>query len=114
PTPDFPAAVADRAGIAVGSVDRANRFSSFSNQAGPFSLDYVVAPGGDGGVEDAGDIYSTVPLFLPGSPYEFFAGTSMATPHVTGVVALVKQANPSLSVSEIERIVVETANPNVI
>lgn len=113
-TPDFPAATADRVGIAVGSVDRANRFSNFSNQAGPQPLDYVVAPGGDGGVEDRGDIYSTVPLFLPGSPYSFFAGTSMATPHVSGVAALVKQANPSLSVSEIERIITETANPNVI
>ncbi len=113
-TPDFPAATADRVGIAVGSVDRANRFSNFSNQAGPQPLDYVVAPGGDGGVEDVGDIYSTVPLFLPGSQYSFFAGTSMATPHVSAVAALVKQANPSLSVSEIERIIMETANPNVI
>jgi hypothetical protein len=113
-TPDFPAATADRVGIAVGSVDLANRFSNFSNQAGPQPLDYVVAPGGDGGLEDAGDIYSTVPLFLPGSPYSFFAGTSMATPHVSGVAALVKQANPSLSVSEVERIIIETANPNVI
>lgn len=113
-TPDFPAATADRVGIAVGSVDLANRFSNFSNQAGPLPLDYVVAPGGDGGVEDRGDIYSTVPFFLGGSSYDFFAGTSMATPHVTGVVALIKEANPSLSVSEIERIIIETANPNVI
>ncbi len=113
-TPDFPAATADRVGIAVGSVDLANRFSNFSNQAGPLPLDYVVAPGGDGGVEDRGDIYSTVPFFLGGSSYDFFAGTSMATPHVSGVVALIKEANPSLSVSEIERIIIETANPNVI
>jgi len=113
-TPDFPAATADRVGIAVGSVDLANRFSNFSNQAGPLPLDYVVAPGGDGGVEDRGDIYSTVPFFLGGNSYDFFAGTSMATPHVTGVVALIKEANPSLSVSEIERIIIETANPNVI
>lgn len=113
-TPDFPAATADRVGIAVGSVDLANRFSNFSNQAGPLPLDYVVAPGGDGGVEDRGDIYSTVPFFLGGNSYDFFAGTSMATPHVSGVVALIKEANPSLSVSEIERIIIETANPNVI
>ncbi|MDY6802191.1 MAG: S8 family serine peptidase [Cyanobacteriota bacterium] len=113
-TPDFPAANADRVGIAVGSVDGANRFSNFSNQAGPQALDFVVAPGGDGGVEDRGDIYSTVPLFVSGTPYDFFAGTSMSTPHVSGVVALIKQANPNLSVSEIEKIVVETANPNAI
>ena len=112
-TPDFPAAAADRVGIAVGSVDFLNNFSSFSNQAGSEPLDYVVAPGGDGGVEDSGDILSTVPLFLGDNLYDYFAGTSMATPHVAGVAALVKQADPSLSVAEVESIIVETANPNV-
>lgn len=38
-------------------------------------------------------------------------GTSMAAPHITGVVALVLQANPNLSVSQIESIIKETATP---
>jgi serine protease len=33
----------------------------------------------------------------------------MATPHVTGVVALLKQANPKLSVSEIREVLSSTA-----
>lgn len=109
-TPDYPAKLASEQGIAVGSVDRNVSFSSFSNQAGNEPLDYVLAPGGNGFPEDAGDIYAPVPFSIKGDLYSFFAGTSMATPHVTGVVALMKQANPSLSVEAIENIIVGTAN----
>ncbi|MDJ0557001.1 MAG: S8 family serine peptidase [Microcoleaceae cyanobacterium MO_207.B10] len=109
-SPDYPAQLAREQGIAVGSIDRNLKFSNFSNKAGNQPLDYVLAPGGNGVPEDAGDIYAPVPFSITGNFYSFFAGTSMATPHVTGVVALVKQANPSLSVDAIENIIVGTAN----
>ena len=54
----------------------------------------VVAPGGDTGEDSDGDgnpdgILSTAWDYTTGSPtYEFWQGTSMATPHVTGLVAL--------------------------
>jgi len=112
--PDYPARLAEQQGIAVGSVQRNGEFSSFSNQAGNQPLDYVVAPGGDGIREDAGDIYAPVPLSITGSLYSFFAGTSMASPHVAGVVALIKQANPNLSVEAIENIIIETANSTAV
>ncbi|MDE5119871.1 MAG: S8 family serine peptidase [Trichodesmium sp. St19_bin1] len=38
----------------------------------------------------------------------------MATPYVTGVVALIKQANPNLSVEAIENIIINTANSVVV
>ncbi|MGB3512653.1 MAG: S8 family serine peptidase [Microcoleaceae cyanobacterium] len=109
-SPDYPAKLASDQGIAVGSIDRNLRFSSFSNQAGNQPLDYVIAPGGNGFPEDTGDIYAPVPFSITGNFYSFFAGTSMAVPHVTGVVALVKQANPNLSVEAIENIIIGTAN----
>ena len=113
-SPDYPAKLADELGIAVGSVEGNGKFSSFSNKAGNQPLDYVVAPGGDGFPEDAGDIYAPVPPSITGNLYSFFTGTSMATPYVTGVVALIKQANPNLSVEAIENIIINTANSVVV
>jgi serine protease AprX len=50
----------------------------------------------------------------PGDPsnafhYAGFSGTSMATPHVAGIVALMLDANPSLGWRPVERILTETA-----
>lgn len=49
---------------------------------------------------------------VPGSGYEGgWNGTSMAGPHTSGLVALMLQANSSLSIEDIERIIKETATP---
>ncbi|HLO50879.1 MAG TPA: S8 family serine peptidase [Kamptonema sp.] len=108
--PNLPARLADEVGIAVGSITRDRQLSDFSNRAGAVAIDYAIAPGGDGGRSDVNDIYSTVPLSLPGIPYRYYFGTSMAAPHVSGMVALMRQANPNLTPSQIKKIVVETAN----
>jgi hypothetical protein len=113
PQVDYPARFANEVGIAVGAVSRNGLFSDFSNRAGAEVLNYFVAPGGNGGRADSGDIYSTVPLSQPGIPYRYFAGTSMGVPHVAGVVALMLQANPNLTPAQIKRILVETANRTV-
>ncbi|UCD75024.1 MAG: S8 family serine peptidase [Phycisphaerales bacterium] len=46
---------------------------------------------------------------VPGGGYSYYSGTSMASPHVNGVVALMRQANPDLSVEQIKQIIYDTA-----
>ncbi|MEG4215006.1 S8 family serine peptidase [Microcoleus sp. Pol14C6] len=110
PQVDYPARFANEVGIAVGAVTRNGLFADYSNRAGSEAINYFVGPGGDGGTTDSGDVYSTVPLSEPGIPYQYFAGTSMAVPQVSGVIALMLQANPSLTPADIKRILAETAN----
>ncbi len=57
----------------------------------------VVAPGVD--------IYSSV----PGAGYEVWSGSAMAGPHVAGVVALLRSADPDLEVDAIKEILMATA-----
>jgi subtilisin family serine protease len=43
--------------------------------------------------------------------YFFLSGTSMATPHVSGIAALMLQKNPSLNAAEVEAILENSAIP---
>ena len=97
--PGNPASIATQFGIAVGAVDINRNNASFSNRAGSNSaMQYVVAPGVN--------IYSTV----PGNTYRLLDGTSMATPHVAGVVALMLAANRSLTPDQVRNIITTTAS----
>ncbi|MEV6977264.1 S8 family serine peptidase [Kitasatospora sp. NPDC093806] len=62
----------------------------------------VAAPGGDG----ATGVYST----LPGGKYGSKNGTSMASPHVTGVAALIASANPTFTPADIRAKLATQAN----
>ncbi len=79
--------------INVSAIDPINNKARFSNWGDNST---VSAPGVQ--------IYSSV----PGSKYDFYDGTSMAAPIVTGAVALLKSKNPDLSNSEVKKILQET------
>jgi len=52
------------------------------------------------------DVYSSI----PGGGYSgSFSGTSMAGPHVAGIVGLMREANPNLDVDTIKQIIMETS-----
>ena len=51
-------------------------------------------------------IYST----LPGDDYGSKTGTSMACPHASGAVAILRQVNPDLGVAEIKQYLMDTAH----
>ncbi|WP_055599182.1 S8 family peptidase [Streptomyces aureus] len=53
----------------------------------------IAAPGGDGATQ----VYST----LPGGKYGNMSGTSMASPHVAGVAALIASTNPTFTPAQI-------------
>ncbi|GHG67300.1 S8 family serine peptidase [Comamonas sp. JC664] len=99
--------------ICVGSTSLAGQRSSFSN-FGP-NVD-VVASGGEMREDLNGDGYpdgvlSTV-LDDNGQPaYAFSQGTSMAAPHVAGVVALMAAAQPNLTAAVAESTLKATATP---
>ena len=95
--PSYPAAYTSDAIISVAAVDRSNRLAGFSNY-GTTSVD-VGAPGVG--------ILSTTPR----NTYSSYSGTSMATPHVTGVVALLAAANPQASASRIRNAILSTTTP---
>ncbi|BCL39020.1 S8 family serine peptidase [Nostoc sp. MS1] len=96
-TPFYPASYAKDWGLAVGAVDKNGNLAGFSNRAGNQLLSYVTAPGVG--------IYST----LPGNKYASWNGTSMAAPHVAGVVALMLSANKNLTDAQVRRIITSTA-----
>lgn len=89
--------------FATGATDQDNKLGSFSLQGpSPYGVmkPDIAAPG------------VNIRSSIPGKGYEDgWNGTSMAGPHVSAVVALLRQVQSDLSVEEIEQILIDTAKP---
>lgn len=83
--------------IAVASTTSSGALSSFSSY-GATTVD-IAAPGSG--------VWSTYPV----DTYSSLSGTSMATPHVSGAIALCASINPALSARQLKRAVVNSARP---
>lgn len=99
PAPGFPASYPSV--ISVAATGPGNVKASYSN-FGPF-ID-IAAPGGEGLGADG--VYSTN---LGNRNYAQISGTSMACPHVAGVIALMLSVNRSLTPATVRQILHETA-----
>ena len=87
--------------IAVAATDRGGARAYYSNFGAGVT---VAAPGGDMRGNVANGILSTLNsgATAPGADsYAYYQGTSMATPHVAGVVALMLAKNPALTPDEV-------------
>lgn len=83
--------------ISVASVDRSGNLSSFSNFGA--TKVHVAAPGSS--------ILSTV----LGNTYSSYSGTSMATPHVAGIAALLFSKESSISVDTAKSRIISSVKP---
>ena len=86
------------------------KLKSYYSNYGLGQID-VAAPGGDSKQVPElpaknGNILST----MPGGDWAYLAGTSMASPHVAGVVALLKSAHPKSSPQEIQWLLKQQAD----
>ncbi len=103
-TPMYPAAYDNRGIISVLASDQNDLGAGFTNY-GLASVD-IAAPG----VSTLSTVPTTgCPLCDP-SGYKLLSGTSMATPHVSGVLAAMFHKNPSLQTNEARDVVLDPAS----
>jgi hypothetical protein len=92
-TPQYPAVYPEV--IAVAATDQRDQRASFSNYGNKVD---VAAPGVN--------VYSTI----PNDTYGFKNGTSMASPHVAGVAALIWSKNPDLTNAQVRKCIEATTD----
>jgi thermitase len=92
----FPSNYENENVISVAAIDNGGALAWFSNY-GKTTVD-VAAPGED--------IRSTVP-----GGYDTWSGTSMATPHVSGIAVLLLANEPNMTYADIKKRLIETSTP---
>ena len=89
--------------LTVVALDSNNNIASYSNGCGSAKTFCISAPGSS--------IYSTVDLddTSESGNYATYSGTSMAAPHVTAAIAILKQQFPNLTSSQLVSLLISTA-----
>jgi len=98
----------DMNALVVGATGHDDKVAGYSSPTGNAKW-ALIAPGGTGGQVDADNIYSTIWHKGKQNQYGYLAGTSMATPHVTGAVALLLAQG--LSKEQVVDRILATADP---
>jgi len=102
-TPHYPSSYDVPNVISVAASDHNDNLAYFSNY-GATSVD-LAAPGVN--------ILSTVPSGIDPDRYSYMSGTSMATPHVSGVAALICSLNPDFRYDQVKQAILETVDTGV-
>ncbi len=90
-----------RTAVTVGASSKEDEIASFSSR-GPVTNTFEIKP----------DVLApgvAITSSIPGGGYASWRGTSMATPHVAGAAALLRQLHPSWTPGEIKAALIETA-----
>ena len=111
------------AGVVGVTADGNRLLKSFYSSYG-IGVTQVVAPGGDSILQVTpaatnGRVLSTYPSYRPcarqvvdqGATYCYLQGTSMASPHVAGLAALIKSQHPNWSAGAVTGRMISTADP---
>ncbi|MCC6333154.1 MAG: S8 family peptidase [Myxococcales bacterium] len=95
--------------ICVGAVDLRGKATQYTNYGSEVTIS---APGGATERDDDGDGYPDGVLSTLGDgTYGRMQGTSMASPHVAGVVALMRAVRPTLTLAEARQALADSASP---
>ena len=101
-----------RNAIAVAAIDRERKHAPYST---PGAAIFISAPSDNGAADNSQGITTTdlTEIWRSKPPYApDFGGTSAAAPLVSGVIALMLEANPNLTTRDIQHILVRTAYRN--
>jgi len=94
--------------ITVGASRYDGQRASYSNYGDAVD---VLAPGGEESFDQNADGWPDAVLSTRGTEYDFQQGTSMACPHVAGIVALMLAVDPTLKQNDVLTILRQTADP---